>query len=106
MTKPARERGRKSFIEFMADSWGIDLPDDWDTKQFQPYAFYNETGDMIQVYLENCPYTSEWKNPYVSIYWNQDRTRVVGFELACPKRILEKGSMNIASPISRDKKAR
>jgi len=66
-----------------------DLLKERNPPKFTPHAFYCDVGDQIQVYLSDELSTAQYINPYVSIFWDDARTKVLGFEIAGIKQILK-----------------
>lgn len=50
-------------------------------EQFQPHAKYHHGLDMVVYLAEDCSYTSEPVDGFLTIFWNPSRDRLVGVKL-------------------------
>lgn len=82
-TKPLTN---EEFAKAVQKIVGLVKPD----KNFKPQAYYNQDGDLIEVYWENVDYYGEWLNHGLTLYKAQDDNRVIGCEINWIESLIEK----------------
>lgn len=58
-------------------------------QEFEPYGFYNEAGDCIEVYLSGDLVVEDRINEIITIYRSQKDNQPIGFQIKGVKDILE-----------------
>jgi len=76
------------------ESLGFDLDN---PPPFEPFVCHDKERDIIQVYLSDETSVTEWVNQYVAIYWDSEKKKVIGFEIACPTKIIKEGHITFGN---------